>query len=316
MTTEPMTRDLADQTYLVTGATGGIGRVTAQVLASRGARVFIGARTQAKGAAAVTEIRERTGNDKLDVLELDLADLDSVAAAAQTFLATGAPLHGLINNAGLAGQRGLTASGFELAFGTNHVGPFLFTRLLLDRLRESAPARIVNVASEAHYRADGIDFAAVREPTSTRTGFHEYGVSKLANVLHIQELARRLEDTGVTTYSLHPGVVASDVWRSVPWPIRPLMKLRMRTPEQGAQTSLYCATSSEVADQTGLYYDDCRLKDASATATPELGAELWRRSEEWVALAPTTAKAQSPSGSRQPAAGSSSADSGPQDPGA
>ena len=94
---------------------------------------------------------------------------------------------------------------------------------------------MVNVASEAHYRVDGIDFEAVREPTKTRTGFHEYSVSKLANVLHAQELARRLDGDGVTTYSLHPGVIASDIWRSVPWPIRPLMKLRMRSTEDGAE---------------------------------------------------------------------------------
>ena len=174
----------------------------------------------------------------------------------------------LVNNAGLAGKRGMTASGFELAFGTNHVGPFLLTSLLLDRLRASAPARIVTVSSEGHYRVDGIDYDAVRRPTRTRTAFHEYCVSKLANVLHAQELARRLEGSGVTTYSLHPGTIASDVWREVPWPIRPLLKLRMRSPAEGAQTSLYCATSPEVAGDTGLYYDDCRRKEPAATRRP------------------------------------------------
>jgi retinol dehydrogenase-12 len=125
----------------------------------------------------------------------------------------------------------------------------------------------------------------VREPTRTRTGLPEYGVSKLANVLHAQELARRLADTGVTTYSLHPGAVASDVWRSIPWPIRPLIKLAMRSPQEGAKTSVYCATSAEVAAQTGLYYQDCREKIPGDDATPELGAELWKRSEGWVATA-------------------------------
>jgi NAD(P)-dependent dehydrogenase (short-subunit alcohol dehydrogenase family) len=196
--------------------------------------------------------------------------------------ATGRPLHALINNAGLAGQRGMTASGFELAFGTNHVGPFLLTSLLLDRLRASAPARIVNVASEGHYRATGIDFDAVRTPTRTRTAFAEYCVSKLANVLHAQELGRRLSGTGVTTYSLHPGTIASDVWRAVPWPIRPLMKLRMQSVNDGARTPVYCATSPDVANDSGLYYEDCATKPAAVTATPEIGGELWKRSDVWV----------------------------------
>jgi NAD(P)-dependent dehydrogenase (short-subunit alcohol dehydrogenase family) len=109
----------------------------------------------------------------------------------------------------------------------------------------------------------------------------EYSVSKLANLLHAQELARRLEDSGVSTYALHPGTIASDIWRRVPWPLRPLMKRRMRTPEQGAQTSIYCATSDEVSGETGRYYDDCRPKEPGAAATAALAAELWRRSSEW-----------------------------------
>jgi NAD(P)-dependent dehydrogenase (short-subunit alcohol dehydrogenase family) len=189
----------------------------------------------------------------------------------------------LINNAGLAGRRGVTASGFEVMFGTNYVGPFLLTRLLLDRLRQSAPSRIVNVASEAHRSATGIDFAAVRRPTRTVTGMAEYAVSKLANVLHAQELARRLGGSGVTTYALHPGVVASDIWRRVPWPARQLMKLRMLSPEEGARTSLYCATAPEVAEDSGLYYDDCRRREPGRAASPELGAELWERTEGWIA---------------------------------
>ncbi len=111
----------------------------------------------------------------------------------------------------------------------------------------------------------------------------EYSVAKLANVLHAQELGRRLEGTGVTTYSLHPGVIASDIWRRVPWPIRPLMKLRMKSPQEGAQTSLHCATSPEVSGETGLYYEECRRKEPSRTATPALAAELWERTAQWVA---------------------------------
>jgi NAD(P)-dependent dehydrogenase (short-subunit alcohol dehydrogenase family) len=178
----------------------------------------------------------------------------------------------------------MTASGFEIAFGTNHVGPFLLTALLLDRLRSSAPARIVNVASIAHYDAPGIDWEAVRRPTRSLTGMREYRVSKLANVLHARELAVRLEGSGVSTYSLHPGTIASDIWRRVPWPLRPLMTRRMRTPEQGARTSIYCATSGEVADQTGRYYDDCRPREPAASVTDTLAAELWRRSCEWTGV--------------------------------
>jgi retinol dehydrogenase 12 len=276
--------DLDGKTFIVTGANTGIGRATARSLAARGARVYLAGRSEAKTRAAIDDIAAQTESTGLEFLALDLADLDSVRTAADAFLSTEEQLHGLINNAGLAGQRGLTSSGFELQFGTNHVGPFLLTGLLLDRIRESAPARIVNLSSEGHYRAGGIDFDAVRRPTRTRTGFHEYCVSKLANLLHAQELARRLEGTGVTTYALHPGVVASDIWRRVPWPVRSLMKLRMVSPEEGAATSLYCATSPDVAGESGRYYEDMMERQPGPAATPELASELWSRSLDWVGL--------------------------------
>jgi retinol dehydrogenase 12 len=275
--------DLTDRTILITGANTGIGRATAESLAARGATLYLACRSEAKARPVMTQITDATGNDRLHLLSLDLGDLESVRACADAFLQTGQPLHVLVNNAGLAGKRGVSASGFELAFGTNHVGPFLLTNLLLDRLRASAPARIVDVSSEGHYRVDGIDYDAVRRPTRTRTAFHEYCVSKLANVLHVQELGRRLDGSGVTTYSLHPGTIASDVWREVPWPIRPLMKMRMHSPAEGSQTSVYCATSPDVADDTGLYYEDCARKAPSRHATPERAAELWERSEAWTA---------------------------------
>jgi retinol dehydrogenase 12 len=278
------TSDLDGRTFLITGANTGIGLETARALAARDARVYIAVRSEERGRRAIEEIAGRTGNRNLALLSLDLGDLDSVRRCAEAFLATGEPLHVLINNAGLAGSRGTTTSGFERMFGTNHVGPFLLTALLLDRLRSSAPARIVNVASAAHYSATGIDWDAVRRPTRSVTGMREYSVSKLANVLHAQELARRLEGTGVTTYSLHPGVIASDIWRRVPWPVRSLMKRRMDTPERGARTSLYCATSPDVAGESGRYYDDCRPKEPGAAATAGLAAELWRRSREWTGV--------------------------------
>jgi retinol dehydrogenase-12 len=281
---DPAIGDLNGKTFLVTGANTGIGRETALALAEHGARVFVASRSEQKTRPLIDEIVARAGNSAVEFLHLDLGDLASVRMCASGFLRTGAPLHGLINNAGLAGQRGMTESGFELAFGTNYVGPFLLTGLLLGRLRESAPSRIVNVSSVAHYRAPGIDYEAVRQPTKSLTAFAEYCVSKLGNVLHAQELARRLAGTGVTTYSLHPGGVASDVWRRVPWPVRPLITRRMLSPAQGARTSLYCATSPDVAAESGDYYDNCHRKEPSAVATPQLGAELWERSVGWVEL--------------------------------
>jgi retinol dehydrogenase 12 len=281
----PARGDQDGRTFIVTGATGGIGMVTARELASRGATVFITARSAAKGQRALEQLTADSGSDRLHLLELELGDLGSVRACANAFAHSGEPLHGLINNAGLAGQRGITASGFELAFGTNHVGTFLLTELLTPQLQASAPARVVNVASEGHYRAKGIDFDAVRRKTKTRTAFPEYCVSKLANVLHAAELGRRLDGTGVTTYSLHPGAVATDVWRRIPWPIRPLMTRRMLSPEDGAKTTLYCATAPELAAETGRYYDRCTSVEPSTAVTPELAAELWRRSADWVGTA-------------------------------
>ncbi|GAA3544400.1 SDR family oxidoreductase [Nocardioides daeguensis] len=275
--------DLTGQTFLVTGANTGIGKETVRGLAGRGARVVVAGRSAEKTRAAIREITADTGNADLDFLPLDLGDLASVRTAAETFLASGERLDVLVNNAGLAGKRGMSASGFELAFGTNHVGPFLFTELLRDRIVETGPGRIVNVASTGHYRAPGIDWKAVRRPSATRTAFDEYCVSKLANVLHARELGRRLEGTGVTTYSLHPGAIASDVWREVPFGLRQAMKLFLKSPQQGARTSLYCATSPDVGGVTGRYYDSEREKRPSKVVTDALAAELWARSEEWVA---------------------------------
>ena len=212
---------------------------------------------------------------------LDLADLASVRACADAFLALGQPLHVLINNAGVAGQRALTSDGFELAFGVNHLGHFALTVALLDRLAASAPARVVTVSSDAHYQATGIDFTALRRRTRGVTGMRAYAVSKLCNVLFSQELARRLDGTGVRSYALHPGVVASDIWRRVPWPVRPLVTRRMLSTEHGARTTLYCATSPEPSAHSGRFYDNCRERSPSDVATAELGQILWERSAAW-----------------------------------
>jgi retinol dehydrogenase-12 len=268
-----------NRTYLITGANTGIGRVTAEELARSGNQVFLACRSLDRTRPVLNAIRGAGGF--AEFLPLDLGDLASVRACAEAFLSRGEPLHVLINNAGLAGQRGLTRSGFELAFGTNHVGHFLLTSLLLPRLRESDDARVVTVASRAHYRAPGIDFEAVRRPTQTTTGLSEYQVSKLANVLFSRELARR-EGDKVHSYALHPGVVASDIWRSVPWGIRHIMALFMSSNEEGARTTLHCATSPAVREQTGCYYDACKERTPSRVAQDDaLAARLWEQSERW-----------------------------------
>jgi len=280
---EPSTqqpRDLTGRTFMVTGANTGIGRATAEALARRGGRIWLACRSDAKTRPVLDEIRARGGS--AEFLALDLGDLGAVRRSAETFLATGEPLHVLINNAGLAGTRGLTRDGFEITFGTNHLGPFLFTSLLLPRLQESKPARIVNVSSHASRDPRAIDWEALRRPTATRTGFHEYGVSKLCNVLFTKELARGRAGAGITSYSLHPGGIASDIWREVPAPFRWILLLFLKTPEQGARTSLYCATLPEVAAHDGRYYSnehEARTNPLAEDAA--LARELWERSEAW-----------------------------------
>lgn len=284
MSLPPRHPRLDGRVAIVTGANTGIGLVTARELAALGAHVFVACRSEERTRPAIEAIRAATKSEKVEFLPLDLGDLAAVRASAKRFLERGLSLSLLVNNAGLASQRGLTRSGFELAFGTNHVGHFLFTQLLLDRLVASGPARIVTVASRAHYQAKGIDWAAVQRPTRSLTGLDEYAVSKLANVLFSSELAHRLEGTNVTTYSLHPGVVASDIWRRIPWPLDSLAKRFMISTEEGAATSLHCACSPEVERESGLYYDALRPRRPSRVALDaELGRELWRRSEAWVA---------------------------------
>jgi retinol dehydrogenase-12 len=277
--------ELSERTFLVTGGNTGIGRATVTALARGGGRVYLTARSPTAGAAAVAEIRAATGNDAVFYLLLDLADLDSVRACAAAFLALDEPLHVLVNNAGVAGRRGLTRQGFELMFGVNHLGHFALTSALLGRLTARAPARVVTVSSDAHYAAPGIQFSALRRPARGLTGMGEYAVSKLGNVLFSAELGRRTAGTGVRTYALHPGLVASDIWRRVPWPVRPLVTRRMLSVTEGARTSLYCATSdaAEVALASGQFYDRCAPRAASAVATPELAWVLWERSQAWTA---------------------------------
>ncbi|MBA3539630.1 MAG: SDR family oxidoreductase [Deltaproteobacteria bacterium] len=281
-----MTKALTDKTFIVTGANTGIGKITARELARQGASVILACRSKAKTDSVIAELVRETGNDKISFVALDLGDLASVRTCAEEILARKIPIHGLVNNAGLAGARGLTKDGFELAFGTNHLGHYLFTRLLLDRIKESGPARIINVSSKSHYRAKGIDWDATRRTTKSVTGMPEYEVSKLSNVLFTKELARKLEGTGVTTYAVHPGVVATDVWRRVPPPFRWLIKRFMITPEQGAASSLRCATAPELATETGRYYDvgGTERKPNRVADDVELARTLWQKSAEWTGL--------------------------------
>ncbi len=286
MSTGSEPRDLVGKVMLVTGANTGIGRASAESLARRGARVLLACRSREKTEPVLAGIRAAGG--AAEFIHLDLADLDSVRAAAAAVLARDEPLHVLLNNAGLAGLRGVTKQGFEITFGTNHLGHFLLTTLLLPRLRQSAavgaPARIVSVSSKSHYEARGIDWEALRKPTATRTGLREYAVSKLCNVLFTRSLASGKGGPEIRSYALHPGVVASDAWRQVPWPLRSLLKLALITNEEGAQTSLYCATSPEVIEQSGKYYDERKLREPSALAQDDaLAAHLWETSTAWTA---------------------------------
>lgn len=281
------------RTILITGATAGIGRITALRLAEAGAHLFLACRSEQKARRVIEEIKESCRqkgypNEAIEFLKLDLGSFDSVRACAAEFLARGLPLHVLINNAGLAGIRGLTPEGFEIHFGVNYLGHFLLTLLLIDRLKESAaskdsaPARVVNVSSNLHFRAGAMDFDILKRSTKTFAGMPEYGVSKLANALFSAELARRLDGSGVHSYAVHPGTVASDIWRRIPRPFSSIAKLFMITEEEGAQTTLYCATSPEVADDSGLYYDECKARYPSRLAQdPEVAAKLWTKSEAW-----------------------------------
>ncbi len=277
-----MPRELEGKVAIVTGANTGIGRVTAVELARMGAKVFLAGRSEERTRPVVEEIRGAHGPDRAEFLPLDLADPTSVRAAAAAFLGRGLPLHLLVNNAGMAGAGGVTAEGFETTFAANHLGPFLLTLLLLPRLVGSAPSRIVNVSSRAHIRAKGIDWEAQRRPLASPGGFAEYSTSKLANVLFTTELRRRLAGTGVTAVALHPGVVATDIWRKLPFGLRHLVKLFMISPEEGARTTLHCATSPDVPGEPLPYYDACKPRKPTSTALdPALAAELWRRSLEW-----------------------------------
>ncbi len=274
--------DLSDKHIIVTGSNTGIGKVTALELAKAGASVVLACRSESKALPVVDEIRQEAGHDRVEFQALDLGDFDSVRAFVDSYQSSGQPIDILINNAGLAGAQGVTKEGFEVHFGVNHLGPFLLTLGLIENVLKAPNSRIVNVASRAHTRVKKWDLEVVQQRTPSKSGFPEYCVSKLANVFFNMELAKRLSGTGTSTYALHPGVVASDIWRRVPFPFRNIAMLFMITNEEGAQTTLHCAVSEAAGRENGLYYDKCKpVATAKLGQDEALAKDLWERSLEW-----------------------------------
>lgn len=274
------------QVALITGGNVGIGRITAIELAKKGFKVVIAGRSLERTQPVLNYINSLGVDEHAIFLPLDLASLDSVRESARLFLQLNLPLHLLVNNAGVAGLRGLTKDGFEMTFGVNHLGHFLLTQLLLEKMQSSGLSRIVTVSSRAHKRTAGIDWDALCQPTRSWTGIREYAVSKLANLLFSVELAKRVQGTSVSTYSLHPGVVDTEIWRALPNWARPVIRLRgFLTPEEGALTTLHCAMHAP-QQESGLYYADSKpIQPAALGRNSELATALWERSEVWVTRA-------------------------------
>ncbi|XP_008293503.1 retinol dehydrogenase 12-like [Stegastes partitus] len=272
---------LDGKTVLITGANTGIGKETAKDLAKRGAKIIIACRDMEKGQQALKEIKEYSGSDDLKCMKLDLSDTKSIREFAEAINRDEPKLNILINNAGvMVCPYGKTADGFEMQIGVNHMGHFLLTYLLLDLIKRSAPARIVTVSSMAHAwgSINLDDINSEKSYDKTRA----YSQSKLANVLFTRSLAKRLEGTGVTTYSLHPGVVKTDLGRHLNGPMQVLMKVSspfLKNPVQGAQTTIYCAVEPSLANETGQYYSDCApTSPSSAGQDDNMAQKLWELS--------------------------------------
>jgi len=276
-----MSGDLRGRTFLVTGANSGIGRAMVEALAAGGGNVVLAARSEERTRPVLESLRAAGPAGKVEMLLVDVSDLASVRRAAESFLATGRALDVLVNNAGVAGTQALSADGFDLTYATNHIGPFHLTNLLLPALQRAPQGRVVNVSSVGHLSAKAIDWSVLeRRSSPKRSRFGDYAVTKLMNVLHAKELARRLAGTQVTTYALHPGGVASNIWRSVPQPLRWIIMLFLMSNEEGAKTQLWCATAPELASETGRYYDKGREARCNPIANDEaLARELWARTE-------------------------------------
>lgn len=273
---------MENKVCLVTGATNGIGKVTALELARRGATVVLAGRSAAKTDAVVAEIKARSGNDRVEGLVADLSTQAGVHALADAFKARYDRLDVLVNNAGaIFNERRESADGIEMTFALNHLSYFLLTHLLLDVLKASAPARIVNVSSNAHM-GSGINFDDL-EFKRGYMNFRAYAQSKLANILFTTELARRLQGTGVTANALHPGFVSSGFGRN-DGSLMNIGMMLMRpfqiSPEKGAETTLYLVTSPEVEGVTGGYFSKRKPARTSSAARDQAAAErLWAISE-------------------------------------
>jgi retinol dehydrogenase-14 len=279
---------MAGRTVLVTGGTEGIGKATAIGLATMGARVGITGRDLARAEQAAADIRAASGNLAVDVFAADMSSQAEVRRLAAAVLDAYPRLDVLVNNVGgFWAHRHLTADGLERTFALNHLAPFLFTNLVLDRLKASPPARVVTVSSgeQARGRIDFDDLQGARDYSAQRA----YSQSKLANVMFSNELARRLKGTGVTANSLHPGVVRTNFgaedqagfFTVVGGLVRPFLK----TPAQGAQTSIYLASSPDVEGVTGQFFADRKRKTANKVAyDTDMAARLWRVSADLVGL--------------------------------
>jgi retinol dehydrogenase 12 len=268
------------RTLVITGSNTGIGAAAAVLLARPGVHVVLACRSEGKAAPMLARVREKGA--EASFLGLDLGSVARATAAAEELLKRVGQIDLLVNNAGLGGTRGLTADGFELAFGTNHLGHFAFTLPLLGAL-ERARGRIVNVSSGNHRRPTEIPWPSLRKPTRSVSGMPEYGVSKLCNVLFTAELRRR--NPRITAVSMNPGRIASDIWRSVPQPFRWVLPtlLAMKPVEIGGERLVHAAEVALDGEGAPLYFD----KGAPAPANPlalsrELAAELWAYSEEAV----------------------------------
>lgn len=278
--------DLSGRHCLVTGATHGIGRATAEALAKLGATVLLHGRDAISVGAVCREVVRATGNPDVEGVVGDFGSLAAVRRLAAEINAR-ERLDGLIANAGVLTQkRRVTQDGFEMQFGVNHLAPFLLTNLLLDVLKRSAPARIVIVASRAHRRGV-LDFDDLNAERKAYSGFAAYCNSKLANMLFALELARRLEGTNVTANSLHPGLVATQLFRNLGLfgKILSALSFTMLSPARGAETSVYLASSPDVAGVTGRYFANCRPAEPTPAAVDaEAARRLWDLSAKLTGL--------------------------------
>lgn len=266
-----LTLDLSGKTFIVTGGNSGIGAVTVGQLAKQGAHVVLACRRTQDGEREKEALTATGIRGHIEVAALDLAKLDSVRTFAETFLKTHSALHGLVNNAGVMNTpSGKTSDGFETQFGTNHLGHYLLTELVLPALKKGAPSRIVNVSSCFHDKARGregrIDFDDVNFERRPYDGWEAYAQSKLANLLHAQHLAKRLEGEGITTASVHPGWVRTKLVQSFmpvwvqDYLLRPVLRVAgMIEPWEGAQTTLFALLSSEAAANSGAYFSQLGL---------------------------------------------------------